>query len=94
MRKHTRKSTFIRMYFLSSKIKETSKKDVSCVLWMHNTIDVFPYHLSKTIFHFSLQSSGLRPEMKGLSHGLKKCPPDTFLPSIRLGRPFKSRMSK
>jgi len=24
------------------------------------------------------------------SHGLKKCPPDTFLPSLRSGRPFKS----
>ncbi len=27
----------------------------------------------------------MRPEIKGLSHGLKKCPPDTFLP--RFARP-------
>ncbi len=32
----------------------------------------------------------MRPQTKGLSHGLKKCPPDTFLPSLRSGRPFES----
>ena len=37
-----------------------------------------------------LQSSGPQPESEGFSHGLKKCPPDTFLPSLRSGRPFKS----
>ena len=26
----------------------------------------------------------------GLSHGLRKCPLDTFLPSLRSGRPFES----
>ena len=26
----------------------------------------------------------------GFSHGLKKCPPDTFLPSLRSSRPFES----
>ena len=32
----------------------------------------------------------MRPQIKGLSHGLKKCPPDTFLPALRSGRPFES----
>ena len=36
----------------------------------------------------------MRSEIHGLSHGLKKCPPDTFLPSLRSGRPFKSRLRK
>ena len=32
----------------------------------------------------------MHPPTKGLSHGLKKCPPDTFLPALRSGRPFES----
>ena len=32
----------------------------------------------------------MRPQIKGLSHGLKKCPPDTFLPALQAGRPFES----
>ena len=36
------------------------------------------------------QSYGLRPLIEGFSHGLRKCPPDTFLPSVPSGRPFKS----
>ena len=36
------------------------------------------------------QSYGLRPLIEGFSHGLRKCPPDTFLPSLCSGRPFKS----
>ena len=32
----------------------------------------------------------VRPQIKGLSHGLKKCPPDTFSPRLRRGRPFES----
>ena len=39
---------------------------------------------------FRLQSYEPQPESEGFSHGLKKCPPDTFLPSLRSGRPFKS----
>ena len=34
----------------------------------------------------------MRPQIKGLSHGLRKCPPDTFLPSLRSGRPFESTL--
>ena len=34
--------------------------------------------------------SGMPSCFHGLSHGLKKCPPDTFLPSLRSGRPFES----
>ena len=30
---------------------------------------------------------------EGLSHGLKKCPPDTLLPCLRQGRPFESILS-
>ena len=43
-----------------------------------------------SILAFRLQSYGPQPESEGFSHGLKKCPPDTFLPSLRSGRPFKS----
>ena len=32
----------------------------------------------------------VRPQIEGLSHGLRKCPPDTFLPRLRRGRPFES----
>ena len=41
-------------------------------------------------FAFRSQSSGLRPKSEGFSHGLKKYPLDTFLPSLWSGRPFKS----
>ena len=33
---------------------------------------------------------GMRPEARGISHGLKKCPPDTFSPRRCRGRPFDS----
>ena len=36
-------------------------------------------------------SCRMYPQTKGLSHGLKKCPPDTFLPARPSGRPFESR---
>ena len=39
------------------------------------------------------QSYGLRPLIEGFSHGLRKCPPDTFLPSVPSGRPFKSALT-
>ena len=32
----------------------------------------------------------MRPETKGLSHGLKNSPPDCFSPRLRRGRPFES----
>ena len=32
----------------------------------------------------------MRPEIKGLSHGLKNSPPDCFSPRLRRGRPFES----
>ena len=44
-------------------------------LWM-----VLLISISGAIFHICSQSYGLRSDTKGLSHGLKKCPPDTFLP--------------
>ena len=34
--------------------------------------------------------SGVQSFFNGLSHGLRKCPLDTFLPSLRSGRPFES----
>ena len=57
----------------------------------------------ETAFRLSLWCAGQKYTCKplptrgksckyGLSHGLKKCPPDTFLPSLRSGRPFKSRI--
>ena len=39
-------------------------------------------------------SFGMQPDAHGFSHGLKKCPPDTFLPSLRSGRPFESLSAK
>ena len=36
----------------------------------------------------------MRLKSEGLSHRLKKCPPDTFLPSLRSGRPFESLPTK
>ena len=42
----------------------------------------------QTAFH---SPYGLRSAVWGLSHGLRKCPPDTFLPRLRRGRPFESR---
>ena len=52
----------------------------------------FSYYpsLLRPLLAFRPQSFRLRPEIEGFSHGLKKCPPDTFLPSLRSGRPFKS----
>ena len=40
--------------------------------------------------HIRPHPNRMRPDAHGFSHGLKKCPPDTFLPSLRSGRPFKS----
>ena len=40
--------------------------------------------------HICPHPSGMRPNAHGFSHGLKKCPPDTFLPALRPGRPFES----
>ena len=37
-----------------------------------------------------LHPYGMHSAPQGLSHGLKKCPPDTFLPRLRRGRPFES----
>ena len=39
---------------------------------------------------FRPHPSGMRPEARGISHGLKKCPPDTFSPRRCRGRPFDS----
>ena len=44
-------------------------------------------------FRFHPHPYGMRLESEGLSHGLRKCPPDTFLPSLRSGRPFESHLS-
>ena len=39
--------------------------------------------------HFCSQSYGLRLEAVGLFPGLKKYPPDTFLPALCPGRPLQ-----
>ena len=41
-------------------------------------------------FRFHPHSYGMHLKSEGLSHGLRKCPPDTFLPCLRQGRPFES----
>ena len=54
--------------------------------WQENALSA----TAATQIDFRPQSFGLRSEINGFSHGLKKCPPDTFLPSLREGRPFES----
>ena len=44
------------------------------------------------ILRFHPHPYGMRLKPEGLSHGLKKCPPDTSLPGLRPGRPFESRL--
>ena len=44
--------------------------------------------ISLYIFDLRPHPCRMRPQIKGLSHGLKKCPPDTFLP--RFARPSSS----
>ena len=41
-------------------------------------------------FDFGPHPYRMRPEIKGLSHGLKNSPPDCFSPRLRRGRPFES----
>ena len=41
-------------------------------------------------FRFHPHPFGMRLKSEGLSHELRKCPPDTFLPSLRSGRSFES----
>ena len=49
--------------------------------------------LNRGIFVFVFESCphpcGMRPRSEGISPGLKKCPPDTFLPSCWSGRPLR-----
>ncbi len=44
----------------------------------------------QSLMHLRPHPYRARSQVHGFSHGLKKCPPDTFLPSLRSGRPFKS----
>ena len=43
-------------------------------------------------FPFIHIPNGMRLKGKGLSHGLKKCPPDSFLRQLRCRRPFESQL--
>ena len=45
---------------------------------------------SAPVMHSRQLPCGKPPVMHGLSHGLNKCPPDTYLPALRSGRPFES----
>ena len=54
------------------------------------TLDARYFSLLRSRQPFSSQSYGLRPERLGFSHGLNKCPPDTYLPGLCPGRPFES----
>ena len=42
----------------------------------------------RLLFDHRSQSYGLRPVIAGFSRSLRKCLPDTFLPSRRSGWPF------
>ena len=44
------------------------------------------------IFNFHPHPYGMRLKIEGLSHELRKCPPDTSLPSLRSGRSFESHL--
>ena len=46
--------------------------------------------VSAILYAYPSTSLRMRPDTHGFSHGLKKCPLDTFLPSLRSGRPFES----
>ena len=48
------------------------------------------FSMSNTL-RFHSHPYGMRLKSEGLSHGLRKYPPDTFLPCLRQGRPFESR---
>ena len=50
---------------------------------------VFIFRCS-AILDFRPHPYRMRPEIKGLSHGLKNSPPDCFSPRLRRGRPFES----
>ena len=50
--------------------------------------------LVSCIFEFDPHPYRMRLKFKGLSHELRKCPPDTFLPSLRSGRSFESHLSR
>ena len=95
--KHPSLITFLKMPPFSPSISppRSIKKSNLCdagltFLCLVCTLDAHLFNSSATHFAFCSHSYRLRPECEGFSHGLKKCPPDTFLPSLRSGRPFKS----
>ena len=62
----------------------------------YGTVPTSPKILRPLLDHRS-QSYGLRPEIEGFSHGLKKCPPDTFylrFAPAALSNPSSSRYKK
>ena len=46
----------------------------------------------RMILHPCQHPYGMPSKAQGFSHELKKCPPDTFLPSLRSGRSFESHI--
>ena len=60
---------------------------------LRNTIDARDFSRLYSLPPFYSQSCGLRPESLVFSHGLNKCPPDTYFPGLCPDRPFKSRCS-
>ena len=52
---------------------------------------VISVHFRCRHFYYAHPSTSLRmrPDAHGFSPGLKKCPPDTFLPHLRWGRPLR-----
>jgi hypothetical protein len=72
---------------------------IYCNILYHKSC-IFQYNLSVPVL-FTLdcaflvnlrpQFCGLHSQVKGISHELNKCPPDTYLPWLRQGRSFDSR---
>ena len=54
------------------------------------TVEIPRWVSASNHLKFHPHPSGMRLKFEGLSHELRKCPPDTFLPSLWSGRSFES----
>ena len=71
---------------------KAKKKDTHKGVLLFVSLAHFRCHqkMLQPIMYIHQHPYGTQPDVHGFSHGLKKCPPDTFLPSLRSGRPFES----
>ena len=74
-----------------SLFRQQKRQPLGCLFVREAGLDLFLAVLP-TNDRFQPTPIRVRSEIYGLSHGLNKCPPDTCLPSLRSGRPFKSRL--